>query len=287
MALREIKTYCIDERQPDAFALQLIEFDSACIINTPRRINSYNIYWIKEGMGAYNIDFKSYSFNGEVLFFLTPGQILSIESESIKSAYRLSFIQDFYCIETHDKEISCNGILFNNVHETPFVAPSEDDSYHLKTIMQLMVDEFEHPNTGHYDLLQSYLKQFIIRAVRIKKKTFSTTVTDTETDLYRGFNTLIATHFKKFHSVSEYASRLGVSPKSLTKHLQRIGAPKPSELIKNRIILEAKRQLLYSSKTVKQIAFDLGFSDPAYFSRFFTKAVLESPLSFKNKHKNS
>ena len=71
--------------------------------------------------------FNSYDFNGEVLFFLSPGQVFTVTSEKIKEAYQLSFIRDFYCIQTHDKEVSCNGVLFNNVYESPFVKPNQDE----------------------------------------------------------------------------------------------------------------------------------------------------------------
>jgi AraC-like DNA-binding protein len=97
---------------------------------------------------------------------------------------------------------------------------------------------------------------------------------------------LVDLNFKKEHSVSYYAARLGLSPKSLTKHFQKIGAQTPRDFIKNRIILETKRKLLYSDDSVKQIAYDLGFNDPAYFTRFFTKAVEKSPLQFKKELKN-
>ena len=89
------------------------------------------------------------------------------------------------------------------------------------------------------------------------------------------------------HSVSDYAGRLGISPKSLTKHFQKIRTQKPSDFIKNRIILEAKRKLLYTDFSVKEIAFDLGFNDPAYFTRFFTKATEKSPLQFKKELKTT
>ena len=71
----------------------------------------------------------------------------------------------------------------------------------------------------------------------------------------------------------------------ITKHFQKLGTATPSDFIKNRIILEAKRQLLYSEYSVKEVAFDLGFNDPAYFTRFFTKATQKSPLNFKAEHK--
>ena len=133
-------------------------------------------------------------------------------------------------------------------------------------------------------MLQSYLKQFIIHSVRIKKE-LGSIKDDNESRLFKDFSTLVEQNFKQLHSVTEYANRLGISPKSLTKHLQLLGTIKPSDFIKNRIILEAKRQLIYSDESVKHIAFNLGFNDPAYFTRFFTKAIEKSPLQFKNNFK--
>lgn len=280
MAIQNIKTYTYK----DVFSLQTVVFEKACVVNKPKQINTYQIFWIKEGKGTYTIDFKSYSFNGNVLLFLSPGQVFSVHSEKIKEAYQLSFIKDFYCIQTHDAEIACNGVLFNNVYESPFIYPSEKESKKLDFIIDLLVEEFELAETAQYDMLQSYLKQFIIQAVRLKKEKHPS-IEDVDSKLFKDFSVLVEFNFKKLHSVSDYASRLGVSPKSLTKHLQKLGAKTPSDFIKDRIITEAKRQLLYSDEAIKQIAFDLGFNDPAYFSRYFTKASGVSPLQFKNTKK--
>ncbi|CAL2080377.1 helix-turn-helix domain-containing protein [Tenacibaculum sp. 190524A02b] len=267
----------------DIFNLHTVQFEKACVVNKPQQIHQLKIFWIKEGSGIYNIDFKSYEFNNSVLFFLSPGQVFSITSEKIKEAYQLSFHKDFYCIQNHDAEISCNGVLFNNVYETPFITPTENDIIKLDSILNNMIDEFKLGGTAQYDMLQAYLKQFIIHAVRIKKE-HDVVKEDQETKLFKDFSVLVEQNFKKLHSVTEYANRLGISPKSLTKHFQKIGSQTPSDFIKNRIITEAKRQLLYSTEAVKYIAFDLGFNDPAYFSRFFTKATGLSPKQFQKQN---
>lgn len=276
MAIQDIKIY----KYQEVFSLQTIHFEQACVVNKPAQINTYKIFWIKEGSGTYHIDFKSYTFNGGVLFFLSPGQMFSVTSEKIKEAYQLSFEQDFYCIQTHDAEIACNGVLFNNVYETPFVKPSQKDSQKLTFIIESLVDEFESTETAKHDMLQAYLKQFMIQSVRIKKQ-YQVLKEDPETKLFKDFSLLVSQNFKKLHSVTDYANRLGVSPKSLTKSFQKAGTKTPSDLIKSRIILEAKRQLLYATESIKFIAFDLGFNDPAYFSRFFSKATGQSPKQFQ------
>lgn len=281
MAVQDIQTYSYK----DIFSVSVVQFDKACVVNKSKQLNSYSIYWIKEGKGTYNIDFESYSFDGNVLFFLSPGQVFSVDSEKIKEAYKISFVRDFYCIQTHDKEVSCNGVLFNNIYETPFVKPRKEETAKLDFILENLIEEFQQQETAQYDMLQAYLKQFIILSVRIKKEDY-TIKDDKETKLFKDFSTLVDLNFKKEHSVTYYGERLGLSPKSITKHFQKIGIITPSEYIKNRIILEAKRQLIYSDDSVKQIAYDLGFNDPAYFTRFFTKSATISPLQFKKDYKN-
>lgn len=281
MAVQEIATY----QFKDTFSLSIVDFDKACVVNEQEQINSYTIFWIKEGKGTYHIDFEEYSFEDNVLFFLSPGQVFSVDSEKIKEAYKLTFTRDFYCIQTHDKEIACNGVLFNNVYETPFVKPCKEDIRKLDFILESLMEEFKQEETAQYDMLQSYLKQFIIHSVRIKKENHQIK-DDNETKLFKDFSTLVDQNFTNLHSVTDYAARLGISPKSLTKHFQKIGTQTPSDFIKQRIVLEAKRKLIYTNISVKEIAFDLGFNDPAYFTRFFTKATEKSPLQFKKEFKN-
>lgn len=277
MAIQDISVY----NYKDIFSLSTVQFEKACIVAKPEKVTDYSVYWIKQGKGTYHIDFKSYSFDGNVLFFLSPGQVFSVESELIHEAYHLKFSKDFYCIQTHDKEVSCNGVLFNNIYETPFVNPDAQQTIKLNFIIESLVEEFSLDETAQHDMLQAYLKQFIVYSVRIKKD-FEILKTDNESKLFKDFSTLVEMNFTKLHAVTEYANRLGVSPKSLTKNFQKFGLESPSDFIKERIVLDAKRQLRYTNTPIKEVAYNLGFNDPAYFSRFFTKAENISPKQFKN-----
>lgn len=279
MAVQDIVKYSFK----DTFSVSKVQFEKACTLDHHQQQNAYTIYWIQEGKGTYNIDFEHYTFTDNVLFFLSPGQVFTVDSEQIKTAYKLTFVRDFYCIQTHDQEVACNGILFNNIYETPFVKPCAKDTVKLNLILENLIEEFQQNETAQYDMLQAYLKQFIISSVRIKKENH-VIKEDTETRLFKDFSLLVEQNFKTMHSVTEYAKRLALSPKSISKHFQKLGSKTPSEFIKNRILLEAKRLLIYTDKTVKEIAFELGFNDPAYFTRFFTKAISKSPLQFKKEY---
>lgn len=78
-----------------------------------------------------------------------------------------------------------------------------------------------------------------------------------------------------------------MAPKTVTHKFKRLKLPQPNEVIKNRIILEAKRLLVHTSMTAKEIAHELGYEDPAYFSRQFQVKTGESPSSFRTKYKDT
>jgi AraC-like DNA-binding protein len=91
-------------------------------------------------------------------------------------------------------------------------------------------------------------------------------------------------HYKEKHTVSDYADVLSMAAKTITHKFKRLNLPQPNEIIKNRIILEAKRLLVHTSMTAKEIAYDLGYDDPAYFSRQFLIKTGESPSGYRNKY---
>ena len=207
MAVQDITTYSYQ----NTFSLSVVQFEKACVVNQPEQVDAYTIYWIKEGKGTYFIDFEEYTFDGTIIFFLSPGQVFTVSSEAIKEAYKLSFQRDFYCIQTHDQEISCNGVLFNNLYDSPYVIPKSKDVQRLQFLLEDLREEFNNDNSGQYDMLQSYLKQFIIHSVRLKKDDFVVKEA-VETQLYKDFSVLVEQNFRKMHSVSAYAARLGISP---------------------------------------------------------------------------
>ena len=88
---------------------------------------------------------------------MSPGQIFAVDSEKIKKAYQLSFKRDFYCIQIHDTEIACSGVLFNNVYETPFIIPTDKDIQKLDYTLENLVEEFNLDETAQNDMLQSFL----------------------------------------------------------------------------------------------------------------------------------
>lgn len=286
MSLQKIKEYSFTkgDRSTQIFSLSEIAFEQACTANRDDRIDSFDIIWIREGEAHYTIDFNEYHVNGETLFFLSPGQLFTVSSEKIKVAYRIRFVKDFYCIESRNKDIACNGLLFNNIYEFPYIKPDEKTTRKLATLVEEIKEELSHPGEAHYDFLHACLTLFLIHSTRVKKLQQVVGEAQEEDDITDQFSMYVDKYFREQHSVAFYADLLYLSPKSLSKKLHRMQRNTPSEIIKERIITEAKRELFYTNKTVKEIAYELGFEDPAYFTRFFKKATGHAPLNFKEQH---
>ncbi|GAB3491447.1 helix-turn-helix domain-containing protein [Spirosoma knui] len=252
-------------------------------INGPDYKPYIKILYLPAGY-TLRVDFTSYVTQQPTLFFVSPNQYLKLEVAGDESGYFIFYNRDFYCIQIHDQEVACDGLLFNNIRNMPKVEASEDDVAFLGYLFREMIQEFRLNDSSLEEMVRTYLKQLLIRATRAwKKQHLDKAVTDQQSDLefFRKFTRLVDEHYKAKHTVADYADFLCMAPKTITHKFNRLGLPQPNEVIKNRIILEAKRLLVHTGLTAKEIAYELGYDDPAYFSRLFMAKTGESPSSFR------
>ena len=230
------------------------------------------------------VDFACYETQQSTLFFISPNQYLELETAGEESGYFIFYNRDFYCIQIHDQEVACDGLLFNNIRNMPKVELSNAENAFLGGLFKEMIQEFNLNDSSLEEMVRTYLKQLLIRATRSwKRQHLDKAVTHQQSDLefFRKFTRLVEEHYKSKHTVADYADFLCMAPKTITHKFNRLRLPQPNEVIKNRIILEAKRLLVHTSLTAKEIAYDLGYNDPAYFSRLFQTKTGESPSSFR------
>ncbi|KAB1232025.1 helix-turn-helix domain-containing protein [Chryseobacterium viscerum] len=232
------------------------------------------------------VDFHEYKTKKPSLFFLT-NQHLNIEKGKEESIL-LFYNRDFYCIQIHDKEVACDGLLFHNVFEIPFVELDDSETALIKGLFLNIQDELEWKDSSAEEMIRTYVKQIIIRATRKWKKqnldNDTLKIPGSELDVFRDFSRYLEIHFREKHNVADYAELLHIAPKTLTHKFKNLNLDSPNQLIINRILLEAKRLLFYTDKPVKEIAYDLGYEDPAYFNRLFTNKTGSTPSNFKKNY---
>lgn len=195
------------------------------------------------------------------------------------------FNREFYCIYDHDSEVSCNGILFFGTQDPPVITIPKDQFEKFENLYGIFLDEFNTPDKIQGDMLQMLLKRLIIICTRLAKEQLILKITDnSKIDIIRQFNFLVDMHFKTKRQVSDYAELLNKSPKTLSNLFLLYNQKTPHQIIHERVALEARRLLLFSEKNSKQIAYDLGFEEPAHFSKFFKKIVGLTPTEYKEKN---
>jgi len=198
------------------------------------------------------------------------------------------FNREFYCIVDHDKEVSCAGFLFYGAQQTMFTSLTEDNVRKFELLLEVFKEEYETTDNIQEDMLRMLLKRLIILVTRFAKEQHLATsaITEKKLDIIRAFHMLVENHYKKEHRIGFYADKLNRSPKTLTNLFALYNDKSPLATIQDRIILEAKRLLIYTSRSAKEIAYELGFEDAAYFSNTFKKATSLSPSDFRKQNTN-
>jgi len=266
----------------DQLLLKLQTADGAALC-TPAQYPVYTVFFIPEGSGTYHADFGVFNFQGPVLLFSTPLQVIYIEECQFLNCKMLQFHGDFYCIEFHREEVSCNGLLFNNIYVDPVVVLSDKEAGLFDSMLTELNDELNEAEPSE-SILRAYLQLFLAKSSAIKIKAIAENKDKTEKDeQMERFKKLLDEHFLTLHKPSDYASLLAMTPDNLTKRSVRYFKKTASQLIQERLMLEAKKQLHLTRKSIKEIAWNLKFQDEFYFSRVFKKFTKVSPQAFRDK----
>ena len=236
--------------------------------------NLINIHWNRSGLPI------GLEADGEPLL-LGPGQLCTTTylnkvrfTSNEGQLTTFAFNRPFYCIIDHDHEVSCNGILFFGNQRPPVVTLSDSEIPKFEMIHEVMMDEYQTRDRVQGEMLRVLLKRLIIKTTRLAKdQLLPREIDDEQVDVIRKFKVLVDVHFREYHQVSDYADLLFKSPKTLSNLFKQLNQQTPLQIIHERIVLEAKRKLIYTDKSVKEVAIDLGFNDLGSFHRLFKRTV--------------
>ena len=243
----------------------------------------FTIAWNPAETQSVTIDGVEYEFPANSLLTLLFNQSFSFENPAGIIAWQ--FNREFYCIIDHDSEVSCVGFLFSSTDHL-FVKLSDEDRHKLQLLSDIFIQEFKTSDNIQNEMLLVLLKRLIIYVTRLAKSGYvpAKKQQDERFHLIRKFNLLVESHFKSEHSVSFYAQQLCKSPKTISNLFAIFNQKPPSQIIQERIIVEARRLLHYTDRSIKHITFELGFEEVSYFSNFFKNNTGMSPSDFRNAH---
>lgn len=226
------------------------------------------------------VDEVAYHFPKNSILALMVNQSFKFERPADLVSWQ--FNREFYCIVDHDREVSCVGFLFYGMRDLLFINLDEKNATRLDLLVKVFADEFETRDNIQGEMLRMMLKRLIIIVTRLaKEQSLEPPMKESDFDIVRKFNIAVENHYKTKHQVQDYADLLNKSPKTLSNLFSIYNQKSPLHIIHERVGLEAKRLLIYTDKSTKEIAFELGFEEVAHFSRFFKKQIGQAPTEFK------
>jgi AraC family transcriptional activator of pobA len=242
----------------------------------PHKHNFYHLVFITSGKGWHEIDFKRYLVKSGAFFFMVPAQVhawsMSKETKGIVVEFENlnMFSGDENYILTEALRPQADYLVF-----------AGDAKVEIENLCQSMLEEYESELRDFEILLRLNLARLIILFSRkIKTKTMAVSRISKFRELMAE---MIEANYRKHHGPEFYATSLKLTPKALTAKVKRIMGKNMRDLIQERCILESKRLLAYSDLSVSEIAIELGFDDPNYFTRFFKLKTKTNPGKFRQK----
>lgn len=241
--------------------------------------NAHTIAWNRGKAVKVWIDEVPYTFDTHSVLPIMLNQ--SFRFEDAKDIVAWQFDRNFYCLQNHDAEVGCYGFLFFGPLPTLFIPLNKDNQKKIEYLYEQFNDEFGLSEEVKAGMLRALLVNLVILLTRFaKKQNLPTNASENQYQLMRQFNFMVELHYKKHHQVQHYASLLNRSPKTIGNIFSALGTKTPLQIIHERIITEAKRLLLYTPKSIKEIASELGFADLTHFSKFFRNHTGYAPSDF-------
>ena len=254
-------------------------------IREPHKHNFYIIILITQGSGTHTIDFRKYEVVPGQLFFMIPGQVHSWELSDDADGFVVFFSAEFYMREFPFRKLY-NFPFFNALlHTSALLINGEEQAALLQTISSLQT-EYLNRFLMRQEMISSYLNVLLIQMTRIyRAQNPGSEEQSKELTQLQALENLVEQHYKEHLPVTYYADQLLMSAKHLKEICKRSLGKTTTDLIQERLVLEAKRLLVHSELTSSQIAAELGYFDSTYFYRFFKKHTGRTPEQFRSANK--
>lgn len=241
----------------------------------------YMIMFLRQGKGTHTIDFKTYQINDNQLYFLTPGQVHNWDLSPDSQGFTLYFEANYFC-----------SLYAHRLFNYPFYHSNQN-----KPLLQLdgsepifdylfteAFQEFSNSKPNRNEVFLAQLFLILENASRYYENQQSPELNGQYFRI-RQFEELMNKHFIEKKEIKDYAEMMNISPNYLNALCKNFLHKTASQLLQERLLIEAQRLLTHTELSIKEIVFQLGFNDTSYFTRFFRKLTTKTPLEFRRNNK--
>jgi len=254
-------------------------------ITKPHKHDFYLIVLFTEGEGVHEVDYNSYPIERGALFLINPGQTHHWKFTKAANGFIFFHSKEFYNLSFPNKNIDDYPFFYTS-YNLPFLLLKEDELVFFIRFFKIILKEFKLNEFMWHQKLALIVDLLYIETTRLYIANEQNEIHKIEKGVtwFRRLEQLIDQKFLTMKKASDYASELNISTKHLNKIVMNTVGKTTTDVIHQRILLEAKRLLTHGELTVQEIAFELGYEDASYFSRFFKNKIGVSPSYFLNKY---
>jgi AraC family transcriptional activator of pobA len=257
------------------------------IIRPHRHRDLHQIMLIQRGQVEARLDEMVESLRAPALVATPPGVVHSFRFQPGTVGLVASFVPGLIPeLESgHCNIVHRNIAQFLERPAALSLDPASVNATDLELLGDMLLREFGRSAPGRHAALRGLLAATLANVMRLTgtPNTNGPDVAAPEGELVARFRRLVELRYREHGGLARYAAELGVSPARLRRACLSVAGQSPAELVHLRLLVEAERQLRYTSLSVAQVAYHLGFHDPAYFSRFFTIRMRQSPREFRGR----
>lgn len=243
----------------------------------PHKLSHYCFIFLDEGLETYHVDLQDITISGSQMVFGVPNQIFSNPPTSSHSLnYKVAFDENLLALLPHSFPFLLNPLNSNTITFTHDA--KERVKFVFSNLFQLLHTTGKPKNT---EIILAYFNTLLTEFNSAYfEQDNPESIPNSRLSKYIAFKLAVEDHLTGQHDVHSIASLLAMTTSNLYGVVKEFSGVSPKEWMTNRLMLEAQRKLQYSTLSVKELAYELGFNDPDYFSRLFKKRTGKSVSEF-------
>ena len=271
------------ERKNQQFQVEVFDAKRHFSVKYPHRHDFFEVLYLQKGSGYHVIDANKYRIKPPCVFFMSPGQAHKLELSQDIEGYIFIFTADFYLLNRSNRNSLIEFPFFYTIHQDnpPLQLNNEGDIRFLESLFRQGIAEIDQSGEHIPGMLRSILDLILTTCASRYPVNENPLNKGKGQILVKKFFHLIEENNQKNLSPGDYAGLIGVTANHLTQTVKVLTGKTSLQIIKAKQLLEIKRLLVHTNLNISEIASQLNFEDPSYFSKFFKRETGLTPLQYR------